>query len=121
MSLRIADKPVGRSRYTRNASQAHGRKSMNPAGSILGIVGNELKLHAPFTFVGALTGIAIMVFFTVVSIPRSVSASLFWGLHPLHVLLSALVTAGMYRLHSRGKLWTTILIGYFGSAPSQII
>ena len=115
MSLRIANKPVGRPRYTRKASPAHGRESMNPAGSILGIIGNELKLHAPFTFVGALTGIAIMVFFTVVRIPRSVSASLFWGLHPIHILLSALVTAGMYRLHSRGKLWTTILIGYFGS------
>jgi hypothetical protein len=27
---------------------------------MLGIIGNEFKLHAPFTVVGALTGIAIM-------------------------------------------------------------
>lgn len=115
MSLRIANKFVGRSRYTGDASQGYDRGSIAPAGSMLSIIGNELRLHAPFTLVGALTGIAIMVLFTVASIPRSISVSFFWGLHPLHVLLSALVTAGMYRLHSRGKFWATMLIGYFGS------
>jgi hypothetical protein len=47
--------------------------------------------------------------------PRELSAVLFWSLHPLHVLLSALVTAAMYRLHSPGRLLPTIVIGYVGS------
>ncbi|GAG99761.1 unnamed protein product, partial [marine sediment metagenome] len=34
---------------------------------------------------------------------------------PLHVLLSAMVTAAMYKKYSRGKLWAVILIGYCGS------
>ena len=75
----------------------------------------ELKAHAPFTLLGVLTGVSIMVVGLIADAPRSLSSTLFWGLHPLHVLLSALVTAGIYRLHSRGRLLATILIGYVGS------
>ena len=78
-------------------------------------IGKELKAHAPFTMAGTATGIAIMAIMAYAQIPGTVSHTLFWAFHPLHVLLSALVTAGMYRLHSRGSLRTTILIGYFGS------
>jgi hypothetical protein len=56
-----------------------------------------------------------MVLLTIAEVPESTNSTIFWGLHPLHVLFSALVTAGVYRLHSEGKLWPTILIGYFGS------
>lgn len=91
------------------------RVSMTSSRSLLSAIGKELKAHAPFTVVGALTGVAIMAVFVTADVPRSFSEKLFWGLHPLHVLLSALVTAGMYRLHSRGNLWATISIGYFGS------
>ena len=79
------------------------------------IIGRELKAHAPFTAVGALTGIIIMAVISAVPVSHSLSTALFWSLHPIHVVLSALVTAGMYRLHSNGALWRTILIGYFGS------
>jgi len=72
-------------------------------------------LHAPFTVFGALTGIAIMALVIYAQLPRTVSSTLFWTFHPLHVFLSALVTAGMYRLHSTGSVWRTLLIGYFGS------
>ena len=75
----------------------------------------ELRAHAPFTALGALTGIAIMLVLVYTRVPRSVSEVLFWAFHPFHVLLSALVTAGMYRLHSKGSLWMTVLIGYVGS------
>ena len=75
----------------------------------------ELKAHAPFTVFGALTGIAIMVVIVYAKVPRAASQVLFWGLHPLHVLLSAMVTAGMYRLHGNRKLWSTVIIGYVGS------
>ena len=52
---------------------------------------NELKAHAPFTAFGALTGIGIMAVIVYAQVPRSASSTLFWTLHPMHVLLSALV------------------------------
>jgi hypothetical protein len=76
---------------------------------------NELKAHAPFTALGALTGVAIMGVIVYAEVPRSASSALFWTLHPLHVLLSALVTAGIYRLHSKAGVAATVLVGYFGS------
>ena len=78
-------------------------------------IGRELKSHAPFTTFGALTGIAIMAVIFYAGIDRSASRTLFWVFHPLHVFLSALATAGMYRLNSKGRLLPTILIGYFGA------
>lgn len=78
-------------------------------------VPNELKAHAPFTAFGALTGIAIMGVIVFAEVPRSTSSALFWTLHPLHVLLSALVTAAIYRFHGRAGLGRTVLVGYLGS------
>ena len=75
----------------------------------------ELKIHAPFTMLGALAGIAVMAGIVYSGVPRSVSETLFWIFHPLHVFLSALTTAAMYRLHSEGRLLPTLLIGYVGS------
>jgi hypothetical protein len=45
----------------------------------------------------------------------SISETIFYTLHPLHIVLSALVTTAMYRRYSKGRLWAAILIGYFGS------
>ena len=75
----------------------------------------ELAEHAPFTMVGALTGVGIMLAMFHSPMPEGSSETLFAVFHPLHVFLSALVTAGMYRLHSRGRWWATLLIGYVGS------
>jgi hypothetical protein len=75
----------------------------------------ELKRHAPFTAVGTLSGILIMLVLNVADASRAVSDALYWCLHPVHVLLSALVTAAMYRLNSRGGLASTFVIGYVGS------
>ncbi len=115
MSARTAEKNVGDSQHVHDATGIAATESKAEHVGIPGAIARELKAHAPFTLIGALTGIALMVFLSTTNCPRSVSTGLFWGLHPLHVLLSALVTAGMYRLHSRGKLLPTILIGYFGS------
>jgi hypothetical protein len=82
---------------------------------MLKTISDELKAHAPFTAFGALTGIGIMAVIVYADVPRSASSTLFWTLHPLHVLLSALVTTAMYRLHSRSGLGATILVGYVGS------
>ena len=75
----------------------------------------ELRHHAPFTAIGTLSGVIIMLFFTNVRGPHSFSNTLFWTLHPIHVLLSALVTAGLYRRRTRGSLRATFIIGYVGA------
>jgi len=76
---------------------------------------SELKEHVPFTAIGAVTGIVIMVIIILAKIPANISEAAFYTLHPLHVILSALVTTALYRRYSRGKLWAAILIGYLGS------
>ncbi|MFA5356312.1 MAG: hypothetical protein WC301_02765 [Candidatus Omnitrophota bacterium] len=84
----------------------------------------ELKKHAPFTIFGAVTGILIMALSFGLS--PEVSYNIFYVLHPLHVFLSALVTAAVYRLHTcphirssciKGQcnFWALAIIGYFGS------
>ena len=74
----------------------------------------ELRKHAPFTTFGAFTGIIVMIIFC--NFPGKISYNIFYALHPLHVFLSALVTASMYKLYkNRAKFWNLILIGYIGS------
>ncbi|MDH4238695.1 MAG: hypothetical protein OEW48_03945 [Phycisphaerae bacterium] len=74
----------------------------------------ELKGHAPFTLFGAVLGIVFMLLF------RNISGegrhTLFAIFHPAHVLLSAIVTASMFRLHSEKKRFVLVLVvGFFGS------
>jgi hypothetical protein len=79
-------------------------------------IAHELVEHAPFTALGAVAGIIVMVIIHFANAPREISESLFYTLHPLHVVLSALATTAMYRRHHiRGKIWAVILIGYTGS------
>lgn len=79
----------------------------------------ELKNHAPFTIFGALTGILVMVYFK--NLPFKTSYNIFYVLHPMHVLLSALVTTSMYKLYrnkllkNKSNIFILILIGYLGS------
>ena len=75
----------------------------------------ELAEHTPFTVLGAVVGIIIMVIIDIANTPREISHALFYTLHPLHIVLSALATTAMYRLHKGGKLWVAIIIGYTGS------
>ena len=63
----------------------------------------ELKRHALFTTFGATTGIVIMVIIVLGSVPAKISYNAFYILHPLHVVLSALVTAAIYKLYTHGK------------------
>lgn len=64
-------------------------------------------------------GIVFMVLFR--NIPQQASRELFYVFHPLHVLLSALATASMYKLHNcpKGKgpcnLPLLLLVGYLGA------
>jgi len=84
----------------------------------------ELKDHAPFTVFGTVTGILIMIFSQGVS--KDAAYNIFYILHPLHVVLSALVTASLYELHececvgrkcltAKCSLWKLFLVGYLGS------
>jgi len=84
----------------------------------------ELKAHAPFTVFGAISGIIIMLFFW--KIPFRFSYNIFYILHPIHVVLSAFVTASIYKLHKCQRLsdrcikggcnfWILLIIGYVGS------
>jgi hypothetical protein len=86
---------------------------------MFGNILKELRNHAPFTFFGALTGVVIMFFFY--RIPSGISFRIFYLLHPLHVVLSALVTASMYhhyrcgRMRLKCNLAVLLIIGYVGS------
>ena len=77
-------------------------------------IGIELKNHAPFTLFGALTGIVCMLVFK--GLEHDTSKTIFYVFHPAHVLLSALVTASLFELHShRRRLVPILLVGFFGS------
>lgn len=74
----------------------------------------ELKGHAPFTLFGALLGIVFMLVFKNVS--RTSNHTLFAIFHPAHVVLSAMVTASMFRLHAaKQRFFLVLVVGYFGS------
>jgi hypothetical protein len=81
---------------------------------MLRILRIELERHAPFTAIGALSGILIVLLLGTTGLSRF-SADAFWTLHPLHVFLSALVTTSMYRLRGRGSVVGAVVIGYVGS------
>jgi len=92
------------------ADRAPGR-----AASVASLILSQLRAHAPFTLFGTLTGITILVTLVSAHAPAWLSQRLFWGTHPLHVLLSALVTTAMFTVNSRRSLGLTIVIGYLGS------
>jgi hypothetical protein len=74
----------------------------------------ELRAHAPFTLFGAFTGIVLMLVFK--NISESMSFRLFYVFHPGHVILSAIVTASMFELHSKKVSFPLVmLVGITGS------
>jgi len=78
-------------------------------------IATELKEHVPFTALGALTGIIVMVIIVLGNVPPQISQTAFYTLHPIHVILSALVTTAMYVRYRKAKIWAVILIGWTGS------
>ncbi|MEA1904553.1 MAG: hypothetical protein U9M97_01560 [Candidatus Hadarchaeota archaeon] len=78
-------------------------------------IGYELLRHLPFTALGTVTGILIMVVIVWGNVSSRVSHTLFYTLHPIHVVLSALVTTSMYMRYRKGSIWIAVLIGYTGS------
>ncbi len=81
---------------------------------------SELKKHISFTIFGAVIGIIAAVFLVKYA-DKSIYYNLFYILHPLHVVLSALVTSSIYKYNSpdcnekRCNFWILLIIGYLGS------
>jgi len=79
----------------------------------------ELKEHYPFTLFGALTGIILMMIFR--NMPHETSHRLFYVFHPLHIFLSAIVTAGLYCKYTPSRairgvhFWKVLTVGFIGS------
>ena len=78
-------------------------------------IASELKEHTPFTALGAVSGILLMLIIILANVPSQASQTAFHALHPLHIILSALTTTAMYRKYGRRRIWAAVLIGYFGS------
>jgi len=84
----------------------------------------EFRHHGPFTLLGAALGVAIVVALQRIA-PDSINTerakALFEFSHPLHVVLSAMVTAALYKNyrgrphHSKTGMLAMVLVGYFGS------
>ena len=74
----------------------------------------ELRNHAPFTLFGAATGLVCMFLFR--NAGTEINHRLFQVFHPGHVVLSALVTASLYKVY-KGKVGfiKILLVGYFGA------
>jgi hypothetical protein len=74
----------------------------------------ELRAHAPFTMAGAVTGILAMLLFAKAS--TQLSQRMFQVFHPGHVVLSAIVTASLFKLHeSKRSFLVVLVIGYIGA------
>ena len=74
----------------------------------------ELKNHAPFTLFGAATGLVCMFLFK--NVGPDINHRLFQVFHPGHVVLSAIVTASLYKLYEgKAGFVKILLVGYIGS------
>ena len=83
---------------------------------------NEFKHHGPYTFAGAAVSVIIMMairYFFPAALDTERALELFEFSHPLHVILSAMVTAAVFNKYWKAKSWkgiaVVILIGYVGS------
>ena len=85
---------------------------------ILIITGKELKGHAPFTILGAFTGVLLLIIIMLAGLLEAiheVDEPIFFVLHPAHVFLSAWVTTALYMKYGSKKLWIAGIIGLTGS------
>jgi hypothetical protein len=74
----------------------------------------ELKNHAPFTLFGAATGLVCMFLFK--NVGPEINHRLFQIFHPGHVVLSAIVTASLYKLYEgKAGIVKILIVGYIGS------
>jgi hypothetical protein len=81
---------------------------------MLKLIGRELWHHIPYTAIGAVIGIVAMIVLVKLNVNQTVSEGLFYTFHPLHLLLSAIVTTSLYMKYKRGPFWLALVICYAG-------
>jgi hypothetical protein len=81
----------------------------------LATIAHELRHHVPFTAAGAASAIVVMTVLVLTETSSKLSEHFFHALHPAHVVLSALVTTALFRLHGGRRVWAIALVGYTGS------
>jgi len=88
------------------------------------LIYKEFRHHGPFTLLGAALGVGIVFALQRIApdaIDTERAEALFEFSHPLHVVLSAMVTATLYKNyrgrshHSKTGMLAVVLVGYFGS------
>jgi len=81
---------------------------------VLKAVAVELKNHAPYTLLGALSGIILMAALLLSHAPPASLKPVFESFHAVHILLSAIVTTALYRRY-RSSVVGAILVGFTGA------
>ena len=88
------------------------------------VIIEELRHHGPYTLLGAAVGMAFIFILQRIApdvINSERADALFEFSHPLHVVLSAMVTAALYKNyrgrpgHSKPGMLAIVAVGYFGS------
>lgn len=88
------------------------------------IILKELRHHGPFTLLGAGLGVAVVLLLQHLlpgALDSARTESLFEFSHPMHVFLSAMVTAALFRnyrgrpKYSKAGMLAVIAVGYVGS------
>jgi hypothetical protein len=82
------------------------------------LIRHELVHHLPLTLIGAGSGIILILIFALGGIlenVENVSHTVFFILHPGHVLLSAIATTSLFLKYGKKKVWVALLVGIFGS------
>ena len=79
----------------------------------------ELRHHVSFTIFGAISGVIMMIILR--GLPYKLSNTFFYLLHPIHVFISAIATASMYKIYKcrndkkKCNILFLLFIGYIGS------
>lgn len=74
---------------------------------------HELKHHLPFTIFAIISAIILVIFLQYL-FQKQISEGLFEIFHPLHIIASSIVTAGIFYKY-KPKLISALLIGITGS------
>jgi hypothetical protein len=73
----------------------------------------ELKEHIPFTIIATLIAVLIIMYVQFI-LKKEIPDELFHTLHPLHILVSAIATSGIYYKYKK-NIFQAILIGIIGA------
>lgn len=92
------------------ACHDHNKVSFSRPAQVL----REVIEHAPYTLLGAATGLAGVILLR--NIGLTAAHGLFLFFHPAHVLFSAIVTTSLYKLREGKAKWlAVVIVGYVGS------